>query len=263
MGNVAQRVTMMKVFIVGRWQLVTSLLGAILIVAIASTAGAQTVEEVIAKNIKAQGGREALLGLKSVERKGSVSVDGAFGQMEGSVEEAVIPWKKTRRALDLAVFVQTDGYNGKAAWRENMEGVKNLEGEEAAQIKRSIDLNPLVTLKERELKAEKLADETVDNVAYFVIQLTAKEKPPVKLYINKETNLLNRTTVKQTTPQFGEVDVVIENTDYQEFGPVKLPTKSKITLGEALTILTTYTETKVNGKVDEAIFEKPAEEAAK
>ncbi len=242
----------------------TSLLGAILIVAIASTARAQTVEEVIAKNIKAQGGREALLGLKSVERKGSVSVDGSFGQMEGSVEEAVIPWKKARRALDLAVFVQKDGYNGKTAWRENMEGVKDLEGEEATQIKRSVDLNPLVTLKERELKAEKLADETVDNVAYFVIQLTSKEeKPPVKLYIHKETNLLNRTTVKQTTPQFGEIDVVIENTDYREFGPVKLPTKSKITLGEALTILTTYTETKVNGNVDEGIFEKPAEEAAK
>ena len=122
---------MMKVFIVGRWQLVTSFLGATLTVAIASTAGAQTVEEVIAKNIKAQGGREALLGLKSVERKGSVSVDGSFGQLEGSVEEAVIPWKKARRALDLAVFVQKDGYNGKTAWRENMEGVKDLEGEEA------------------------------------------------------------------------------------------------------------------------------------
>src|SRR4029077_15891291 len=99
---------------------------------------------------------------------------------------------------------------------------------------------------ERELKAEKLADETVDTVAYFVIQLTPKEKPPVKLYINKESNLLNRTTLKQTPPQFGEVDVVIENTDYQDFGPVKLPTKNKIVLGEAMTILTTYTETKVN-----------------
>ena len=220
-------------------------------------------EDVIAKNIKAQGGREALLGLKAVERKGNVNVDGSFGQLEGSVAEAVIPWKKARRRLDLAVFVQTDGYNGKAAWRENMEGIKDLDGEEATQIKQSTDLNPLVMLKEREVKAEKLADETVDNVAYFVIQLTPKEKPPVKLYINKETNLLHRTTLKQTTPQFGDVDVVIENTDYEDFGPVKLPTKNKIALGDALTILTTYTETKVNGKVDEAIFEKPAEEAAK
>jgi hypothetical protein len=253
----------MKCFSVARWQWRTSLLGVTLIAALASTAGAQAVEEVIAANIKAQGGREVLLGLKSVERKGSVSVDGSFGQLEGSVEEVIIPWKKVRRALDLAVFVQKDGYNGKAAWRENMEGVQDLEGEEATQIKRSVDLNPLVMLKERELKAEKLADETVDNVAYYVVQLTPKEGPAVKLYINKETNLLNRTTLKQTTRQFGEVDVVIENTDYQEFGPVKLPTKNKTTLGEALTILTTYTETKVNGNVDEAIFEKPADETAK
>ena len=166
-------------------------------------------------------------------------------------------------ALDLAVFVQKDSYNGKAAWRENMEGIQDLEGEEAAQIKQAIDLNPLVMLKEREVKAEKLADETVDNTAYYVIQLTRKERPPVKLYINKETNLLNRTTLKQTTPQFGEVDVLIENTDYQQFGPVKMSTKSKVVLGDALTIVTTYTETNVNGNVDEAIFEKPAEEKAK
>src|SRR5690349_9520326 len=80
------------------------------------TAAAQSLDEVIAKNIKAQGGREALLGLKALERKGTVNVDGSFGQMEGTIEEVLIPWKKARRALDLSVFVQKDGWNGKTAW---------------------------------------------------------------------------------------------------------------------------------------------------
>lgn len=247
----------------GRVQTLAAFLIVTLVAVLASTASGQTADEVIAKCIKAQGGREALLGVKSIERKGDVKVEGSFGDLEGSVEEAVVPWKKARRAIDLGVFVQKDGYNGKAAWREGMEGVKDLEGEESAQIKQSVEINPLVTLKEKEIKAEKLDDETVDGVAYYVIQLSGKDRPAVKLFINKETNLVNRSTLKQNNQQFGEVEVVMENTDYQDFGPIKLPTKNKISLGDVMTIMTTFTETKVNGNLDEATFEKPAEEAAK
>lgn len=246
----------------GRSQIAACLFGGAFLAALASSGSAQTVDEVIAKCIKAQGGREALMGVKCIERKGDVKVEGAFGDLEGSVEEAVVPWKKARRAIDLGVFVQKDGYNGKAAWREGMDGVKDLEGEESAQIKQSVEINPLVTLKEKEIKAEKLDDETVDNVAYYVLQLTGKDRPAVKLYINKETNLLNRSTLKQNNQQFGEVEVVMENSDYQDFGPIKLPTKNKIALGDVMTIMTTFTETKVNGELDEASFEKPAEAAA-
>ena len=55
---------------------------------------------------------------------------------------------------------------------------------------------------------------------------------------------------------------MIENLDYEQFGAIKLPTKNKIALGEVLTIETTYTETKVDGKIDEAVFEKPKDDAA-
>jgi hypothetical protein len=245
------------------WELhkIGLVLAAAFLASMASSAFAQTAEEIIAKNIKAQGGRDALMNLKSLERKGTVSVDGSFGQMEGTVEEVAIPWKKARRALDLAVFVQKDGWNGKTAWRDGMNGVQDLEGEEANQIKQSVDLNPFVMIAQRETKAEKLDDETIDDVAYYVIQLTPKDKPPLKFLIDKKTDQLRRTTVTQKNPQFGEVKVVVEPSDYEQFGPVKLATKSKVQLGELLQIDTTYTETKVNGPVDESVFEKPKDDA--
>jgi hypothetical protein len=245
------------------WSLRTAgaILGIALVPILVSTAKAQTLDEIIAKNIKSQGGREALLNLKSLERKGAVNVDGTFGQMEGTVEEACIPWKKARRALDLAVFVQTYGWNGKLAWREGMMGVQEIEGEEAFQIKQAVDLNPFLMIKQRGAKAEKLDDETIDDVEYNVIQLTPKDRPPVKFYIEKKSGELRRTTLTQEHPQFGKVDVVIESSGYEKFGPVKLPTKNKVQLGEELKIETTFTETKVNGEVDESIFEMPKETA--
>jgi hypothetical protein len=236
-------------------------MGVALVLATASSVLAQSADEIIAKNIKAQGGKDALLGLKSVERKGTVAVDGSFGQMEGTIEEVTIPWKKARRALDLAVFQQKDGFNGKTAWRDGMNGIQEIDGEEANQIKQSVELNPFINLKEKEATVEKLEDEKVEDTEYYVLKVSIKDRPEVKYYINKESGLLNRMTMTQSNPQFGEVQVVIQNTDYEEFGPVKLPNKNSIQLGEALQIDTTYTETKVNGTVDDGIFELPKADA--
>jgi len=233
-----------------------------IVAAQALCAWAQTAEEIIAKNIKAQGGREALLGLKKIERKGKVSVDGSFGQMEGSVEEVAVPWKKARRALDLAVFVQADGWDGKVAWRDGQMGIQELEGEEANQIKQSADLNPFVMIGERGTKAEKLDDESIEHVPYYVIQLTPKDRAPVKFLIDKKTDLVHAMTVTQKNPQFGEVKVVVKSSDYEKFGSVTLPTKTKATIGEVLEIDTTFTETKIDGEVDHAVFEKPKEKDA-
>jgi uncharacterized membrane protein len=240
-----------------------AIFAAALVAVLASSATAQTVEEVIAKDIKAQGGREALMGIKALERKATVSVDGTFGQLEGTVEEVSIPWKKARRSLDLGVFVQKDAWNGKVAWRDGMMGITEIEGEEANQIKQSVELNPFLVIGERGTKAEKLDDETVDGVAYYVIQLTPKDRPVVKFFVDKQSDLIKRMTATQNNPQFGKVDVVVETLSYEQFGPIKLPTKTKVNVGEALSIETTFTETKVNGEVDESIFDMPKEAAAK
>ncbi len=181
--------------------------------------------------------------------------------MEGSVEEIVIPGKKALRALDLAVFVQKDCWNGDAAWRDGMNGIQDIEGDEALQIKQSAMVNPLLMIGQEGSTAKKIDDEKVGDVDYYVLEVSAEGKPAVKMYINKENDLLSRMTLTQNNPQFGEVQIVTETTDYQDFGPVKLPTKQKIELGEVLTIETTFTETKVDGEIDEKVFEKPEEPA--
>lgn len=246
--------------VLSTWRL-SAVVAVAVMACVAATASAQTADEVMAKNIKAQGGKDALLGVKGLERKGDIKVDGTFGQMEGSVKEVSIPWKKAYRSLDLAVFIQDEGFDGTVAWRNGQMGLQDLEGQEAAQIKQATDLNPFVKLADRGLKAEKLDDEKVEDVDYYVIQLTGENRPPVKVYIDKKDDLIARTTLTQENPQFGKVDVVLESSDYEAFGPVKLPTKNKIQLGELMEIQTTYTETKIDGTVDEKVFDKPKEEA--
>jgi hypothetical protein len=250
----------MKSLSCGKWIKACALLGVALSLS-ASTAFAQTAEEVIEKSLKAQGGKAALMGLKAIERKGDVAVDGAFGQMEGSVEEIVIPGKKALRALDLAVFVQKDCWTGEAAWRDGMNGIQDIEGDEAIQIKQAAMVSPLLMIGQDESTAKKLDDEKVEDVDYYVLEVSAKDRPAVKMYIDKADDLLKRVTLTQNNPQFGEVEIVTGMTDYADYGPVKLANKQTIAIGEVLSIETTYTETKVDGEVDEKVFEKPEEPA--
>jgi len=161
------------------------------------------------------------------------------------------------------VFVQKDGWNGTIVWRDGMMGVQELDGEDANQIKQSAELNPFLMIAERGTKAEKLDDEAVDDVQCYVIQLSPKDRPVVKLFIDKETDLIKRTKLTQNSPQFGEVEVVLDQSGYEKFGPVTLSTKNNVSMGDALKIETTYTETKVDGPLDEAVFEIPKEEESK
>lgn len=227
----------------------------------AGAAAADSADEVIDANIKAIGGLENIKKITSIQRKGEVAVDGQFGQMSGTQEEIVIPGKKAFRNMDLGVFIQKMGWNGEVAWQDGMQGLGKIEGPEADQIKSAIAINPLVALKVSKpegAKVEKLEDEKVGENDYHVLQLTNPgSETPMKLYINKSTSLLDQATIQQNNPQFGEVTITLSSADFQEYNGVKLPNKSGVKIGDILSLDTTFTETKVNEKVDESIFEMP------
>jgi hypothetical protein len=123
-------------------------------------------------------------------------------------------------------------------------------------------VSPLLMIGQDDSTAKKLDDEKVDDVDYYVLEVSAKDRPPVKMYVDKSDDLLKRVTLTQNNPQFGEVEIVTGMSDYADYGPVKLPNKQTIAIGEVLSIETTYTETEVDGEIDEKVFEKPAEEPA-
>src|SRR5262249_15902844 len=162
----------------------------------------------------------ALLGLKVIERKGDVAVDGAFGQMEGSVEEIVVPGKKALRALDLAVFVQKDCWTGDSAWRDGMNGIQDIQGDQPIQINQPATVSPVLMIGQDGAAAKKLDDEKVEDVDYYVLEVSAKDRPAVKMYIDKADDLLKRVTLTQNNPQFGEVEIVTGMADYAAYGPV-------------------------------------------
>jgi outer membrane lipoprotein-sorting protein len=234
---------------------------------IAGTAGADPAGDIVDAHIKAIGGMDNIRKIKSIHRKGDAALSGMMGEMAGTTEQIVIPGKKAYQMFDLGMFMQKSGYNGETAWSDNsMQGITKLEGEEASQIKSQTELDILVAIKNdpKSGKLEVLPDENVGEAAHAVLQFTGEgSSTPIKVYVNKETNLITQMSLKQNNPQMGEITIVMGEADHADFDGVKLPKKTSIKMGEdMINIVYTYTETKLNGEVDDKVFEMPTPPAA-
>ena len=223
----------------------------------AGSAAAQTAEEIVAGHIKALGGKDAIAKVKSISRKADMSMGGAFGDMAGTVESHVILGKKAYTTVDLGGFMQTSGFDGSIAWENGMQGLRELTGDEAMQIRGATAITPLVGYKASGSTIKKLDDEKIGEADHYVIELSPSEGPKLKIYLDQSTKLLTKFEVTMNNPQFGEMTIVQEVAEYAVFEGLKLPVKETATIGDMFNIETIYTETTINGEVDEKIFEKP------
>ena len=237
-------------------------LAAVALMGATGNAAAQSADEIIDAHIKAIGGMDAIAKIKTISRTGEVKVGGMMGDMAGTAKQIVIIGKKAYSEMDAGMLTQKSGYNGEVAWSEDgMQGLRKLEGEEINQIRAQTAIDILVAAKmdpEGVGKIEKLDDEDVDEAAHYVLQLTPGDGNPLKIYVNKETHLITRSTLTADNPAMGPMEITLTASDYQEFNGVKLPTKTGTSINDdMITIVLTYTETVINGDVDDSVFEMP------
>lgn len=230
------------------------------LMAMAVSVSAETLEEVLQKNLEAVGGEEALKNVETLKRTGEMYMDGQFGIMDGTAEQIVIHGEKAFSAFDLAIFAQSQGWNGEIGWQDNtMSGITELEGQELDQIKSQVNVSYLADryMNEDIEGLQLLDDETIEETEYYVVLDEDAGTTGAKFYLDKSDNLHKRTELTQNNPQFGPVDIVVTQSEYQEFEGVKLPTKNKIEVGDFVMLETTYTDTQINAEVDESVFKKP------
>jgi len=127
-----------------------------------SGAHAQTAEEIIAANIAASGGAEAIARIKNFRNTGSVTVESPlFGKLEGTLEAVRVPGRGYYEHVVLGPIQQSKGWDGTRGWEQNPTGLRMLEGVELASLKAQSFVNPFValrTLAPAGLRIERLAD---------------------------------------------------------------------------------------------------------
>ena len=160
---------------------------------------AQTVDEIIAKNLEAKGGVEKLKGTESVRMTGTATVQGnSVPVMSVSKRPNLM-----RNEIEMGGQKMIQGFDGTSMWI-SMPGMPPQEvpaGPQVEILKRQSQFEPLfIDYKEKGHKIElkgKVADGGKD--AYHLI-VTPKEGPVSHYYIDAETGLETRTVTELTDP---------------------------------------------------------------
>ncbi len=214
-----------------------------------------TVQEILAKYVKAIGGREANEKIKS--RMASGTVELAPMGIKGTFEAYTAAEAKSYTKMNLAgIGDMLEGLDGKSAWAINpIQGSRDKTGAELAQAKlignfyREINLDKLFT------KIELKGVERVGEKGAYVLVAIAEGVPAEKWYFDIVSGLLLRSDVTVVAPE-GNQPAKIFYDEMRTVDGVTLPVKIRTQLPQ-FEISMVATEVKHGITIEETRFAKP------
>ncbi|MHB8653186.1 MAG: outer membrane lipoprotein-sorting protein [Terriglobia bacterium] len=184
---------------------------------------AQTVDEIIAKNILAHGGIEKLKSVQTIRTSARFS-QGSF--RAAVLEESKRP-EKVREELIVQGMAQLRAYDGKTGWQVNpFEGRRDAEllsPDDMKDLVVDADIDgSLVDYKQKGHKAELVGHDSVEGTDCYKIKLTMKNGD-IRVYyldadslleIKLETQTMIRGAIQENETYYG---------DYEEVGGIYYP----------------------------------------
>jgi len=142
---------------------------------------------------------------------------------------------------------------------DSFQGNRDITGDQLDAMKSGGFPTPFLNYKESGMTAALGNREKVDTRDVYVIQLTPKAGPGVKVLLEAENFMLVRTILTITVPQLGgPIEQVVDFSDFRDVDGIKIPYVTKSS-NPVQTVLATVTEVKQNADVDDSSFAKPAQ----
>lgn len=186
-------------------------------------AAAQTLDDVIARNLAARGGVEKLRSLDTVKITGTITLRmmGPPGSPPKEVSVPMTTWakrpNKMRRDQQFPDRVVSVGFDGTTVWvHDSAMGVpQKMSGPNADATKDDATFDPLfLTYKERGHEIELVGQEKVESVEVYHLRVTKQSGQVEHHYLRADTGLEFRTV---TTVQQGgtEIELRTDLSDYR------------------------------------------------
>jgi len=139
------------------------------------TAHAQSVDEVISKNIQAHGGLEKIRAVNTMRSSGKVN----FGGFEARFMQENLRPDKVREETIIQGLAQVQGYDGKTGWQVNpFQGRKDAEllsADDLKSLQEDSDIDgPLVDYKSKGHTAQLLGHDSVEGTDCYKVKVTLK-----------------------------------------------------------------------------------------
>ena len=221
---------------------------------------APTLDELVAKNIEAKGGAEALRALQSLKLTGKMVVN--EGQLQLAYAETKKRTDEVRAEITLQGMTAVQAYDGKEGWKISpFQGRKDPEKMSADDVKPLIEDaeidGPLIDWKTKGSTIEYLGREDVDGTSAYKIKVVRKNGDVNFVYLDPD-HFLEIRILTQRVRHGAQEETETDIGDYEKIGGVFVPfsieaghkgdpDKQKIVIEKA----------EANVPVDDAIFHFP------
>lgn len=229
----------------------------------APSAGAQTVDEIVAKHLEAEGGLEKLRAIQSYRYTGTATTT----QGEAPYVSAKKRPNLTRTEFSVMGMTGIQAFDGKQGWAVMpFMGNSNPEPvppDQQKVMERTSEFDePLIDWKERGIQVELLGKQDVDGAPAWKLKVTRKDGHVETLYLDAETCLTMREEFKMNM-RGTEFDGERILGDYRAVDGILFPftiESGAVGMGQRRKVVMTKVE--VNPPLDASYFAMPATAAA-
>ena len=221
---------------------------------------AQTVDEIIAKTITAQGGMTKLKALQSIRLTG----DFETGGMQAGFTQVYKRPMKMRLDISVQGLTMTQAYDGQNGWQVvPFTGKKDPEpmtGDDLKNAQEQADLDgPLMDYRKKGNTVEFIGKEKIAGKDSFHLKVTLKNGDIRNLYLDAETFLGQRATAK-TMVRGAEVELESTLGDYKEVDGLMFPfsIEQHPVGGQGPGQKITFKKIEPNAPIEDSIFKMPA-----
>jgi len=217
---------------------------------------APTADQILAKYTEALGGSAAIDRLKTRTIKGNfITSNGTTAGYE--VYESGP--NKIYAALNTpkqGVFER--GFDGSVGWEKSSHGVRAIEGEELANLRRYQDLFRDIKLKEQFSRLMFGGKDKIGDREVYVLRGVTTDNRRERLYFDAQSGLLIRRVTSLPT-MIGVIPEQADFEDYRNVDGLMVPFTVRVSsVDPNITSTRKFTEVKLNVPVDETKFNKPA-----
>lgn len=184
-----------------------------------------TVDDLVAKNLKAKGGAEALQAIQSIRFEGRMLVN--QGQIELTYTQTKKRPGKVRTDAVLQGMALVQAYDGSSGWRVSPFGGRKdpeqMSADEAKSLVEDAEIGgPLVDWKADSKTVTYLGTEDVEGTAAHKLKVTRKNGDVTYVYLDPDYFLEIR-ELSQRTEQGAKVEVETDLGDYEKVNGVYFP----------------------------------------
>ncbi|HEY4841035.1 MAG TPA: hypothetical protein VIH78_03670 [Terriglobales bacterium] len=234
--------------------------GLVAVALLAPAVWAQTVDEIIAKNVEARGGADKLKGVQSVKSTAMLAMGpgmeapGTLIQKRGNL---------ARLEFTIQGLTAIQAYDGAHAWQVMpFMGKKDPElmaADEAKEVEEMADIDgPMVDYKSKGNQVELLGKEKMEGTDAYKMKVSLKNGDVQTIYIDADSFLEIKEETKRTV-RGSETVYEASIGDYKEVGGVIFPfaVESGVKGSQEKQKLT-ITKIELNVPVDDSMFKMPA-----